>query len=88
MPLTRYRRDAAHFVTAIPFEWGGTRYETGQPFPAIALGLSEYKRRELWIANKIAVADSPPAPATPVVVPPAAIAAPEPTKPKRARAGA
>lgn len=87
MPLTRYRRDAEHFVVAIPFEWDGRRFETGEPFPALELGLSEFKRRELWIANKIAVADGPPATAT---EPAPAIVAPPPAAPakKRARAGA
>lgn len=96
MSLTRYSRDAEHFVTAIPFEWDGKRYETGELFPAIALGLSEFKRRELWVANKITVADGPSvaasAPAAPPVVDPAPPVV-EPTAPPakakpRPRAGA
>lgn len=82
MPRSRYSRDAEHFVVATPFEWNGRNFAEGEAFPWRELGLVEYQRRLLWIANKIDTCAAPaPVPAPPLEPPPA--------KPRpRARAGA
>lgn len=97
MPRARYTRDAEHFRVVTPFVYGDRTFATvGEPFPWRELGdggLHEYKRRELWVSNKIEPCEAP--------VPDclggfaalarigAAFAGPPPPKPaKRPRAGA
>lgn len=59
MSIGRYTRDAEHFVVVTPFEYGGRDFVEGETFPWRDLGLVEYQRRTLWIANKIGVVDAP-----------------------------
>jgi hypothetical protein len=71
MPRTRYTRDAKHFVVVTSFSWlGGKPFQEGEPFPWEELGVSELQRRELWVANKIAVAPEQPAPGAKPTKPP------------------
>jgi len=89
--IGRYSRDAEHFVVVTPFEWNGRDFREGEVFPWRELGLVEYQRRTLWVANKIGVAEAPAAPVPePEPVPAPASPAPPPPlaeRPRRARAG-
>ncbi len=63
MPRARYTRDAEHFRVVTPFVYGDRTFATvGEPFPWRELGdggLHEYKRRELWVSNKIEPCEAP-----------------------------
>lgn len=82
MSIGRYTRDAEHFVVVTPFEYGGRNFAEGEAFPWRDMGLVEYQRRTLWIANKIGVVDVPARVAAPPAPPP------DPKPAKRLRAGA
>lgn len=78
MARGRYSRDAEHFVVVTPFEYGGRDFREGEAFPWRDLGLVEYQRRLLWVANKIDVTTAP----TPAAL------APPPAKAKAKRPAA
>ncbi len=85
MGLSRYTRDpGATFVATTPFVWRGASLRPGDTLPPGVT--TEWDRRCLWTAGKIAAVHQ--APATVPVPAPVAPSPPDRPPPKRHRSGA